>query len=138
MFSPTMNIGDPQIDAEQETIHYHGQSVAPTEGLGIPDYVDAPLEQYDGIAHMIHAALAKGQHTDPDKSVLTRACIKLDHPETYVGSSDLEKFKLFVAGILRWLKMNCLLGETSIDMQVDYLGTRLTGKAQEWFYRNVE
>ena len=34
--------------------------------------------------------------------------------------------------------MNCLLGETSIDMQVDYLGTRLTGKAQEWFYRNVE
>ena len=34
--------------------------------------------------------------------------------------------------------MNCLLGETSIDMQVDYLGTRLTGEAQEWFYRNVE
>ena len=23
-------------------------------------------------------------------------------------------------------------------MQVNYLGTRLTGKAQEWFYRNVE
>ena len=34
--------------------------------------------------------------------------------------------------------MNCLLGETSIDMQVDYLGTCLTGKVQEWFYRNVE
>ena len=34
--------------------------------------------------------------------------------------------------------MNCLLGEPSIDMQVDYLGTRLTGKVQEWFYRNVE
>ena len=34
--------------------------------------------------------------------------------------------------------MNCLLGETSIDMQVDYLGTHLTGKAQEWFYRKVE
>ena len=34
--------------------------------------------------------------------------------------------------------MNCLLGETSIEMQVDYLGTRLTGKAQEWFYTNVE
>ena len=23
-------------------------------------------------------------------------------------------------------------------MQVDYLGTCLTGKVQEWFYRNVE
>ena len=34
--------------------------------------------------------------------------------------------------------MNRLLGETSIEIQVDYLGTRLTGKAQEWFYRNVE
>ena len=34
--------------------------------------------------------------------------------------------------------MNCLLGETSIDMQVDYLGTRLTGEAQKRFYRNVE
>ena len=34
--------------------------------------------------------------------------------------------------------MNCLLGETSLEMQVDYLGTRLTGEVQEWFYRNVE
>ena len=33
--------------------------------------------------------------------------------------------------------MNWLLGETSVKMQVDYLGTCLTGEAQEWFYRNV-
>ena len=87
---------------------------------------------------MIHAALAEGQHTDPDKSVLSRAGIKLDHPETYVGGSDLKEFKVFVAGILRWLKINCLSRETSIEMQVNYLGTHLTGKMQEWFYRNVE
>ena len=74
---------------------------------------------------MICPALAKGQHTDPDKSVLMRAGVKLDHPETYAGSSDLEEFEVFTAGILRWLKMNCLLGETSVEMQVDYLGTRL-------------
>ena len=121
---------------EQETVHYHRWSIAPTKGQGIPDYIYAPLEQYDGIAHMIHEVLAKGQHTDPDKSVLTRAGIKLDHPETY--GSDLNKFEVFIAGILRWLKMNCLLGETSIDMQVNYLGTCLTGKVQEWFYRNIE
>ena len=103
-----------------------------------PDYVDMLLEQYDGIACMIHAALAEGQHTDPDKSVLTRADVKLDHPETYMGGSDLKEFEVFVAGILRWLRMNCLLGETSIEMQVDYIGTHLTGEAQEWLYRNVE
>ena len=123
---------------EQETVHYHRQSVALTKGQGIPNYVDTPLEQYDGIARMIHTALAEGQHTDLDKFVLTQASIKLDHPETYVGGSDLEEFEVFVAGILRWLKMNCLLGETSTDMQVDYLGTCLTGKVQEWFNRNVE
>ena len=87
---------------------------------------------------MICTALAERQHTDPDKSVLTRAGVKLDHPESYVGGSDLEEFEVFVAGILRWLKMNCFLGETSIDMQINYLGTCLAGEVQEWFYRNVE
>ena len=126
------------MDMEHKTTHYRGRSVALTDGQGIPDHLDAPSEKYDGIAHMIRAALAKGQHTDPDKSVLMRAGVKLDHPETYMSGSDLEKFEVFIAGILRWLKMNCLLGETSVVMQVNYLGTRLTGEAQEWFYRNVE
>ena len=126
------------MNVEHETAHYHRRSVALTDSQGIPDHIDAPSEQYDGIAHMICAALAEGQHTDPDKSVLTRAGIKLDLPETYVGSSDLEEFEVFIAGILRWLKMNCLLGETSVEMQVNYLGTCLTGEVQEWFYRNVE
>ena len=127
-FNPMMNVGDAQVDVEQETVHDSGWSIALAFGQGIPNYVDVPLEQYDRIACMICTALAKGQHTDPDKSVLTRAGVKLDHPETYMGSSDLKEFKVFVAGILRWLKMNCLLGETSIDMQVSYLGTCLTGR----------
>ena len=59
------------MDMEHETAHYGEWSVALTNGQGIPDHVDAPSEQYDGIAHMIRAALAEGQHTDPDKSVLT-------------------------------------------------------------------
>ena len=59
-----MNEGDPQMDVEQETAHYHRWSVALTNGQGIPDHVDMPSEQYDDIAHMIHAVLAKGQHTD--------------------------------------------------------------------------
>ena len=87
---------------------------------------------------MIRPALAEGQHTDPDKSVLMRAGVKLDHPETYTGGSDLKEFKVFIAGILRWLKMNCLLGETRVERQVEYLCTRLTGEAQEWFNRNGE
>ena len=56
---------------EQETAHYRRWSVALTDGQGIPNHVDVPSEQYDGSARMIQAALAEGQHTDPDKSVLT-------------------------------------------------------------------
>ena len=94
MFNWAMNEGDPQINVEHETAHYHGRSVALTDSQGIPDHINAPSEQYDGIACMIHAALAEGQHTDPDKSVLTWAGIKLDHPETYVGGSDLKEFEV--------------------------------------------
>ena len=89
------------MDVEHETIHYHRRSVALTGSQGIPNHVDVPSEQYNGIARMIHAALAKGQHTDPDKSVLTQASVKLDHPETYAGGSDLKEFEVFIAGILR-------------------------------------
>ena len=55
------------MDVEHETAHYCGWSVALTNG----HHVDMPSEQYDGIARMICIALAEGQHTDPDKSVLT-------------------------------------------------------------------
>jgi Retrotransposon gag protein len=34
--------------------------------------------------------------------------------------------------------VNYLLRPTSIDLQVSYLGTCLTGEAQEWFHQNVE
>ena len=59
------------MDVEHETAHYRGQSGALTDGQGIPDHIDMPSEQYDGIACMIHTALAEGRNTDPDKSVLT-------------------------------------------------------------------
>ena len=59
------------MDVEHETAHYHGRSVALTNGQGIPDHIDVPSEQYDSIAHMIRTVLAEGQHTDPEKSVLT-------------------------------------------------------------------
>jgi Ty3 transposon capsid-like protein len=87
---------------------------------------------------MIHIALADAADMDPEKSPLATAGVKLKHPEPYSGGSDLEEFEGFIANILRWLKMNYLLGPTSTDLQVSYLGTCLTGEAQEWFHQNVE
>ena len=61
-FNRMMNVGDQRIDMEQETIHYRGQSIAPIKGQGIPNYINMPSEQYNGIVHMIHVMLAEGQH----------------------------------------------------------------------------
>jgi hypothetical protein len=63
-----------------------------------------------------------------------RAGVKLKLMEAYSGGSDLEEFEGFVANILRWLKINYLLGPANMDLQVNYMGTYLTGKAQEWFH----
>jgi hypothetical protein len=34
--------------------------------------------------------------------------------------------------------MNYILGPTSIELLVSYMGTCLTGEAQEWFHQNIE
>ena len=51
---------------------------------------------------------------------------------------DLEVYEMFVAGILRWLKLHGLLGVKYTETQVQFLGTRLKGNTSEWFTRNVE
>jgi hypothetical protein len=87
---------------------------------------------------MIRIAFAEAADMDLDNSPLARAGVKLKHPEPYSGGSDLEESEGFIANILRWLKMNYLLRPTSIELQVSYMGTCLTGEAQEWFHRNIE
>jgi hypothetical protein len=113
------------------------RSVALTDGQGILDNTDGSREPYNGITQMICIALADAVDMDPEKSPLAKAGVKLKHLEPYSGGSDLEESEGFVANILRWLKMNYLLGPTSIELQVSYMGTCLTGEAQEWYHLNV-
>jgi hypothetical protein len=114
------------------------RSMALNDDQGIMDNSDGLQEPYNGITQMIRIALADAVDMDPEKSPLVKAGVKLKHPEPYSGGSDLEEFEGFIANILRWLKMNYLLGPTRTEFQVSYLGTCLTGEAQEWFHRNVE
>jgi hypothetical protein len=83
-------------------------------------------------------AIEASKGTDPEKSVLAKAGVKEAHPDSYSGSADLEEFKIYVAGVLQWLRMNSLLGPSSTEIQLQYLGTRLKGEAHEWFYRHIE
>jgi hypothetical protein len=89
---------------------------------------------YDEITQMIRIILTDTADMDTHKSLLVRAGAKLKHLQAYSRGLDLKEFKDLVANVLRWLKMHYLLGPTSMDLQVNYMHTCLTGKAQEWFH----
>ena len=74
----------------------------------------------------------------PEDSIIVKMKLNIPSPKEYLGSPDFEVYKTFVTGILRWLRLNGLLGEDNTDFQVEYLGTRLKGNALEWYTRNVE
>jgi hypothetical protein len=108
-----------------------------TEGQGIPDQSEM-IDPFDGVTRMVRVAIEASKDTDPEKSVLTKAGIKVAHPDSYSEGADLEEFEIFIAGVLRWLRMNSLLRPSSTEIQLQYLGTRLKGEAHEWFYRYIE
>ena len=64
----------------------------------------------------------------------------MPHPEYYSGEPDLKIYEVFIVGILQWLSESLLLGQDkdSTAMQLWYLGSRLSGNAQEWYTRKVE
>jgi hypothetical protein len=107
-----------------------------TEGQGILDQSEM-IEPFGGVTRMVRVAIESSKDKDPEKSVLAKAGVKMAHPESYSGGADLEEFEIFIAGVLRWLRMNSLLGPSSTEFQLQYLGTCLKGDAHEWFYRSV-
>ena len=103
-------------------------------GQGTANVLDLE-DPHNSITHMVRVTQDENKDADPDRSVLTRAGIKLQPPELYSGSIDLEEFEIFVAGVLRWLILSHLLGPSNNNDQLNLLGTCLQGGAWEWFYR---
>ena len=87
---------------------------------------------------MICSTLEENQEDNPNDSVVAQMRLNISPPEEYLGSSDLEVYKMFVAGTLRWLRLHGLLGVKYTETQVQFLGIQLKGNASEWFTRNVE
>ena len=57
-------------------------------------------DYHDPIMHMVHSALEESREDDPDDSIVTRIRLNISPPEEYSGSSDLEVYETFIAGIL--------------------------------------
>ena len=80
-------------------------------------------DYHDLIMRMVCSALEESQEDNPDDSIITQMRLNISPPEKYSGSSDLEVYKTFIAGILRWLRLHDLLGVKYTDTQVQFLGT---------------
>ncbi len=49
---------------------------------------------------MVHEAQVATNGLNPENNILTHAGVKIPHPEPYLGEPDLERFKVFIAGLL--------------------------------------
>jgi len=69
----------------QQALTSRELSIALSDGQGIPDQLYSNPKPYDGITRMIHVALEDNVHADPEKSMLSKAGVKLAHSETSSG-----------------------------------------------------
>jgi hypothetical protein len=64
--------------------------------------------------------------------------IKVSPPEKYGGEDDIEIFDAWIAGLLRWLRVQNVCGPKRDVLRVDLCGTTLKGLAADWFAEEVE
>ena len=88
--------------------------------------------------HMVCSTLEESWEDNSNDSIIAWMRLNISPPEEYSGSSDLKVYEMFIAGILRWLRLHGLLGVKYTETQVQFLGMQLKGNASEWFTRNVE
>ena len=72
---------------------------------------------------MVCSALEESWDNNPDESIIAWMRLNISPPEEYPGSSDLEVYKMFVTGILQWLRLHSLLGVNYTETHVQFLGT---------------
>ena len=63
-------------------------------------YPTGDHEYHDPIMHMVCRALEESWEDDPDDSIVAQMRLNISPPEEYSGSSDLEVYETFIAGIL--------------------------------------
>ena len=57
-------------------------------------------DYHDPIMRMVCSTLEESWEDNPNDSVVTQMRLNISPPEEYSGSSDLEVYEMFIAGIL--------------------------------------
>ena len=89
---------------------------------------------------MVQEAREPSKGLSAENSIHAWMGAKMPPPEPYYGEPDLERYQVFIAGLLQWFSMNQLLSSDteSTLMQLKCLGNCLQGNAQEWYICNIE
>lgn len=106
------------------------RSSQPIENILQQDYENGIMQRY---RRMIRDRV--GQSRDDLTDVRG---IKVSPPEKYGGEDDIEKFDAWIAGLLRWLRVQNMCGPKKDVLRVDLCGTTLKGLAADWFAEEVE
>src|SRR6202050_4296826 len=64
--------------------------------------------------------------------------IRIPPLDKYSGEDDIEKFNVWLTGLLRWMRGHNVTGPKKNILQVDLCGTTLTSMAATWYTDNVE
>ncbi|KIJ38795.1 hypothetical protein M422DRAFT_258425 [Sphaerobolus stellatus SS14] len=115
--APFDGIEDNDTDSET-TVRNHREGSVPFLQPDDRDMLDMSNSDSDNaLVRMVRYMLDQNVHTTMEKSPLAKAGVK---------------------GLLRWLDMHSMLGPDAYKDQVSFLGTRLEGKALEWFDKTVK
>jgi hypothetical protein len=81
------------------------------------------------------------EHADVpcEKSPFVKVGIKPELPDSYSGEADVEKFDIFVTSMINVLEAYNLMGSESgtAAARMRMFGQKLSGKAGEWFRKNI-
>ncbi|KIJ28429.1 hypothetical protein M422DRAFT_270297 [Sphaerobolus stellatus SS14] len=115
-YTPFDGIEDNDTDSET-TVSNHREGSVPFQQLDDKDILDMSNNESDNaLIRMVRYMLDQNLHTTMEKSPLAKAGVKVAPPDKYIEEQSFEALETFVS----------------------FLGTRLEGKALEWFDKTVE
>jgi hypothetical protein len=103
---------------------------------GAPSLVEGTFPEW--LLRLIRNTFAHGATQEPNDTIISRTGVKLPLPEPYNGAPDLEVLETWVTSLLRWMRLNNLLGESLNDLRLSIMGQCLKDKAAAWFCSQVE
>ncbi|KIJ30151.1 hypothetical protein M422DRAFT_268395 [Sphaerobolus stellatus SS14] len=137
-YTPFNGIEDNDTDSEP-TVRNHREGFVPFQHIDDRDILDMPNNEGDNpLVRIVKYMLDQNINNTMEKSPLAKAGVKVTPPNKYCREQSFKALETFVKGLLRWLDMHSMLGPDAYKYQVSFLGTRLEGKALEWFYKTVE